>query len=287
MAYPPPPTAPTGMTVPHDSATMVLAVFSTIAVVLVVTALVTWRRSGSPLMAAILGGGLVTVLLEPFADVLGLVWFPVDDQVHAFTALGVPIPLFVVVGYLCFFGLVTWSLLRLMEAGPTRRAFWGIAGVGLGAALLLEFPLLPTGVYTYYGPQPLKVLDYPLVWMTINSGACLLSALVIYRFRRVFTGRRAFLTLALMPCVDGAVMVGTGWPAFAVMHTAAPQWAVNLSGLVTVGLGFGLYGLVAEICCTDGAFHVPAQVPGPAWIARWRAGAPPPAAPARPYEPVA
>jgi hypothetical protein len=286
VAYPPPPTAPTGMTVPHDSATLVLAVFSTIAAVLVVAAVITWRRSGSPLLAAVLAGGLVTVALEPFADVLGLVWFPVDDQIHAFTTLGVPIPLFVVVGYLCFFGLVTWSLLRLMETGPSRRRFWGIAGVGLGAALLLEFPLLPTGVYTYYGPQPLKVLDYPLIWMTINSGACLVAALVIYRFRPFFSGGRAFATVALLPCADGAMMLATGWPAFTVMHTEAPQWAVNFSGLVTVGLGIGLYGLVAEVCCTDGRFHIPARAAGPAWVARWMAGRTPPA-PAPAYETVA
>lgn len=286
MTYPPPPTAPTGMTVPHDSATVVLAVFSTIAVVLVVAALITWRRSGSPLMLAILTGGLVTVALEPFADVLGLVWFPEYDQIHAFTSLGVPIPLFVVVGYLCFFGLVTWSLLRLLETGPSRRQFGRIAGVGLGAALLLEFPLLPTGVYTYYGPQPLEVFDYPLIWMTINSGACVVAALVIYRFRPFFTGGRAFAVVPLLPCVDGAVMLATGWPAFTVMHSSAPQWAVNLSGLVTVGLGLGLYGLVAEVCCTDGRFHVPARVPGPAWVARLMAGSEPPV-PARPYEPVA
>jgi hypothetical protein len=113
----------------------------------------------------------------------------------------------------------------------------------------------------------------------------MLSALVIYRFRQLFTGWRAFLTLALMPCVDGAVMVGTGWPAFALMHTTAPQWMVNLSGLVTVALGLGLYALAAEVCCTDGTFHVPARVPGPTWIARPAAGASPPVA--RPYEPVA
>ncbi len=285
MAYPPPPTAPTEMTVPHDSATLVLAVFSTLAAVLVVAAVISWRRSGSPLMLAVLAGGLVAVVMEPFADVLGLVWFPVHDQIHAFTTLGVPIPLFVVVGYLCFFGLVTWSFLRLMETGPTRRQFRRIAGMGLGAALLLEFPLLPTGVYTYYGPQPLKLLDYPLIWMTINSGACLLAALVIYRFRPFFTGARTLATLLLIPCADGAVMLATGWPAFTAIHSTAPQWVVNLSGLVTLGLGLGLYGLVAEVCCTDGRFHVPPREAGPAWIARLMAPAEAPVA-ARTYEPV-
>lgn len=287
MAFPPPPAAPTDLTVSSGSGTLVLVVFSSLALILVLAALVNWRRSGSPIFLAILAGGLVTCALEPFADVLGLVWFPIHRQVHGFTSLGVPIPLFVVIGYLCFFGLVTWCLLRLLEAGPTRQRFRRIAGGGLAAALALELPLLPTGVYTYYGRQPLEILGYPLIWMTINSGACIISALVIYRGRAFFTGIRAFATVALMPCADGAVMLATGWPAFTAMHSSAPQWLIHASGLVTLGAGFAVFALVAEVCCPDGRWYVPAQVAGPAWV-RDRIGAGErPVADGRTYEKVA
>jgi hypothetical protein len=265
----------------------VLVVFSSIATVLVLAALINWRRSGSPIFLAILAGGLVTCLLEPFADVLGLVWFPVHHQVHGFSALGVPIPLFVVIGYLCFFGLVTWGLLRLLEAGPSRRQFWQIAGGGFAAALAMEFALLPTGVYTYYGPQPLKVLDYPLIWMTINAGACVVSALVIYRFRGFFTGVRALATIALMPCADGAVMVATGWPAFTAMHSSLPQWLIQVSGLITLGAGFGVFAFVAEVCCPGGRWYVPAKVAGPAWVSHRIGAAEPAVAHRGAYERVA
>jgi hypothetical protein len=257
LAYPPPPNAPPELTVPAANATLVLVALCAVAAVGIVWSLGHWYRRGNIAFLAVLLGGLVTSLLEPFADVLGLVWFPEHDQVHAFTGLGVPIPLFVVVGYLCLFGLMTWMTLRHLESSPTRTRFWVFSSAMLLTACVFEWLLLTSGTYLYYGRQPLEVLGYPLYWMTINSGACMVAALVIYRFRGFFTGLRAFATLALIPCADGAVMLATGWPAFAGLHSDLPDWAVHLTGLVSIALGLAMRAAVAEVCCRGGRWYSP------------------------------
>lgn len=257
--YPPPPLAPVELTVSATNSTIVLAALGLIAVGGFVWAVVDGARNRNVLFLSIFLGGLATSLLEPFADLLGLVWFPVNDQVHAFTMLGIPIPLFVVIGYTNLFGLMPLLMQRGM--GSTRRRYWSVSAAMLLGACVFEWLLLRAGTYLYYGNQPLDVWGYPMIWMTINTGACLVAALVVFRFPAFFTGARALPAIALLPCADGAVMLGTGWPAFAAIHSDLPPVVVNLLGLVTVGLGMLLYVVGAEVCCADGRLRpgVPAQ----------------------------
>lgn len=252
LAYPPPPHAPVDLTVSAANAMVALVALSVVAVVGLAFALADGARNRDVRFPAVFLGGLATCLLEPFADLLGLVWFPVNDQVHAFTMLGIPVPLFVVIGYTNLFGLLPWIFLRTIERTPTRRRFWAVSGALLLAACGFEWLLLRTGAYVYYGNQPLNVWGYPMIWMTINTGACLLAALVLHRFRAQLTGARALAAIAVVPCADGAVMLGTGWPAFAAIHSDLAKPVVHLLGLLTIGLGLVVYVVGAELSCRGG-----------------------------------
>ena len=260
ITYPPPPFAPVDMTVPAGNSRIALAALGVVGIGGLAWAMVDGVRRGNVLFLAVFLGGLATALLEPFADLLGFVWFPVHDQVNAFTMLGIPIPLFVVIGYTNLFGLVPWIFLRMLQAQPDRRRYWTVSGGLLLAACVFEWLLLRTGAYTYYGPQPLQVWGYPMIWMTINTGACLLAALVIRKLPELFTGARALTAIALVPCCDGAVLTGTGWPAFAGMHADPSPLVLHLLGLVTIGFGLSLYALGARLCCagTPSTVGVPA-----------------------------
>lgn len=256
-AFPPPPTAPLDLTVSASNSMIPLVALGAVAAIGVVWSLVDWARTGRVRFFAVLVGGLATCQLEPFADVLGLVWFPEHDQAHAFTSMGVPIPWWVVMGYICLFGLMTWASLRHLESNPSKRQFWVFSAGMLLTACVFEWLLLASHAYLYYGVQPLKVMGYPLYWMTLNSGACLLAALVMYRFGSFFAGYRAFATILLIPSADAAVMLVTGWPAFAGIHSGLPQWVVDATGLVSIALGLALRAAIAEVCCPGGAWHFP------------------------------
>jgi hypothetical protein len=252
LAYPPPPLAPIDSTVSSAGATVALVSLSGLTVLGLAWAVAVGVRRRDPLFLAVYLGGAATVLLEPFADLLGMVWFPVQDQVHAFTMLGIPIPLFVAIGYGNMFGLLPWMFLCTLAAGTGRRRYWSVSVMLMMAACVFEWLLLRTEAYFYYGNQPLNVWGYPMIWMTINTGACLLAAAILHKLPGLFTGARAFAAVALVPCCDGAVMLGTGWPAFAAIHTDLAKPLVHLAGLVTIALGLWLYVLVADLCCTDG-----------------------------------
>ena len=262
----PPPGAPLSQTVSGTTSLAVTILFGAVAAGLVVVAVVDRRRSTWPVLLPCLAAGLAAVLVEPFVDLLGRVWFPLDDQLIAFRSLGISVPLFVVLGYPYLFGFLPWALLRLLEGQPTRRQFWVAASAGFVVNATLQLPLLRTNTYLYYGAQPLQVAGYPLHWMVIDTGAALVAALVLYRFRSFFTGARAFLTVVLFPSIEAAVLLAVGWPVFSVMRADVPLWALDLADLVTVGLGLAVYTAVAEICCADGRWRAEPQVPGPRWM---------------------
>jgi hypothetical protein len=71
-------------------------------------------------------------------------------------------------------------------------------------------------------------------------------------------------------------MLATGWPAFAGLHSDLPDWAVHLTGLVSIALGLAMRAAVAEVCCRaaggtalPGALLPPANADprshGPGW----------------------
>jgi hypothetical protein len=262
----PPPGAPLSHTVSDTTSLAVTVVFGAVAAALFVLAVVDRRRSQWPLLLPCLLAALVSVPVEPFVDLLGQVWFPPHDQIIAFRSLGIHLPLFVVAGYPYLFGFLPWALLRLLEGQPTRRQFWLTASLGFVVNATLQLPLLQTNTYLYYGVQPLQLAGYPVQWAIIDTGAALLNAAVLYRWRSFFTGARAFLAMAFFPCVQAGVLLGVGWPVFSVMRTGAPWWALQITGSVTIGLGLALYAAVAEMCCADGRWRVAPQVPGPRWM---------------------
>ena len=51
-----------------------------------------------------LGGGLLSVGLEPVRDTMGKVWYAKDNPWVVYTGMGVPLPAFLVLGCALFWG---------------------------------------------------------------------------------------------------------------------------------------------------------------------------------------
>jgi hypothetical protein len=113
--------------------------------------------------------------------------------------------------YTNLFGLMPWITQRGM--GSTRRRYWSVSATMLLGACVFEWLLLRAGTYTSYGNQPLDMWGYPMIWMTINTGACLVAVVVVFRFPGFFTGTRALAAVALVPCADGRLRTGVTAPA--------------------------------------------------------------------------
>lgn len=117
-------------------------------------------RFPMPLIAAVLGAGVLFTFCEAPGDWIIGIWYPHDTPLIAFTMLQRPIPLWIV---LLWLGIVPFSTIigyRLVITGAPIRKFVLVAG-GLGVVEIAQEMLMSQfGVITYYGNYP-KLFGVP------------------------------------------------------------------------------------------------------------------------------
>ncbi len=211
---------PTEMTTPATAQTVITVILAIVVAGFVGAAIRDWRRTGRPVFLLMLAGGLVCSFNEATVDVLGHCFFPSDGWI-VYTAFDRSIPLWVVLAYVVFFGGLSYLMAAAFTRGVDRRTMW--TGIGVFGVLnvALEFPMLASGLYVYYGNQPFEVGGFPISWLVINSLGSLLGAVVIARLGWFFTGARQLLII-LVPFVTYMASWVLAMPHFAITNTAAP-----------------------------------------------------------------
>jgi hypothetical protein len=226
---------PWEMTTPSTAQTIITAVLAVVVAAFVVAALADWRRSGSPTFLLMLVGGYVCSFNEATVDVLGHCFFPVDGVI-AYTAFGRPIPVWVVLAYIVFFGGLSYVMAFAFKRGASRRTMWlGIAVFGV-LNVLLEIPMLRAGLYVYYGYQPFAIDGFPLSWLVINSLGSLFGAVVIVRLSWFFTGARQLL-LVFVPFAAYMASWVLAMPHFAITNTDMPNGVRMAAAALSLALG--------------------------------------------------
>jgi hypothetical protein len=197
------------------------------------------RRVAWPLF--VLVGGTATCLLEPLFDHLYGLWFPTVGQWHLFTAYGVSEPVWLPAAYLVVYGgLAVWAACSL-ERAPTMSTVWRLYGVLAVVAIVAEIGYIKVlGAYNYQGPQPFRVLGYPLFLGFVNSMSALISGLVLYRLVPRLAGRDQFALLMIPPLAFAVDAVGSGFLYLALRHSENPPDVLLHVGALTVVLGGAL-----------------------------------------------
>jgi hypothetical protein len=236
------PPAPTQLVFPHAAHVAANAYIWAAAVALAVFAVRELIRTGSPLGLVLLLGGALAYFNEPVDDILGLVWHPRIHQDTVLNTIG-PIPMWGLPTYIVFFGAIPWLLLRELRRGRfTVRRFWAGVAITFVADLLIEIPLLQTGLYVYYGhgTVPMSVARFPLYWLLINTTGPIFCAAILFAVRDYFTGWRAPLLVLLPVVADASCSIAVGLPVYSALH------APHVSGFVRwAGAGVSvLIGLV-------------------------------------------
>ena len=221
---------PVEMVVDVGHQTLAITVLCVVVGASLIWALAALVRRRDALMLALLVGGLMCAVNEPVVDVLGNVWFAGIGQISVYQWSGRSLPLWGALAYVLYFGLMPYLLLRCVERGMTRAAFWKIMGVAFALNLAIEIPMLGLNLYTYYGYSPMQVGGLPLYWLLINVGGPLLTVTLLYHFRDAFRGLRLLLLLLVPATADAAMSLAVGWPAFAGLHQADGQHAVTWIG---------------------------------------------------------
>jgi len=148
---------PWEMTTPATAQTVITAILAVVVAGFVVAALLVWRRSGKPDFLLMLAGGLICSFNEETVDVLGHCFFPNDGwTVHAFFGRGIPV--WVVLGYVIFFGGLPYLMAFAFQHGVTHRIMWTCIGIFWVLNVALEIPVLGTRLYVYFGTGQVRLL---------------------------------------------------------------------------------------------------------------------------------
>jgi hypothetical protein len=231
------------MTTPTTAQTIISAILAAVVAAFVVAALVHWKRSGSPAFLLTLVGGYVCSFNEATVDVLGHCFFPFDGMI-AYTAFGRAVPVWVVLAYVVFFGGLSYVMALAFKHGASHRAMWcGIAVFGV-LNVLLEIPMLRSGLYVYYGNQPFVIGGFPISWLVINSLGSLFGAVVIVRLSWFFTGVRQLL-LVFVPFATYMASWVLAMPYFAITNTDMPTGVRMAAAALSMALGLiAINGLI-------------------------------------------
>jgi hypothetical protein len=256
---------PRDMLTPHGAESVVTITLGAVVAAMVVAALIHWRRTGSPAFLLVLAGGYVCSFNEALVDVLGHCYFPADGHI-VYTAFRQPVPVWVALGYVAFFGGLPYLLVMWLKNGASRRSVWLGVGVFWVLDVLLEMPVLASRVYIYYGDQPFAVGGFPLIWLTINGLGALLGAVVITRLSWFFTGVRQLL-LVFVPFVTYMSSWVVTMPFFAVNNTDASATVRAAAAILSMILGLIAIDLLIRIGTGQWRLlppDAPAPVPVPA-----------------------
>jgi hypothetical protein len=153
--------------------------------------------------AWLLVGGLLGVCLEPVMDVVGLVWYPPQGNWAVLHMHGVSVPVLCVAGYVWLYGGLGGLSYILLRNGASRidlfRAF-----VALVILLMaIEFAGSGTGVYHYYGDQPLRIFDYVAYQGFVNAAIPIIIGFTAHLLQPHVTKWRAVLVIPVVPFAIG------------------------------------------------------------------------------------
>jgi hypothetical protein len=205
------------------------------------------RREGSLLPLYLFAAGALTVVFEPYPDVLGAAVFPERDQIVWITEFGRHIPMYIGLTYMFYWAPAWLLILGHFQRGISVRAFWAVCGVMLVATCAIELVPLHFHLWTYYGQQPLRIGGFPLWWAFINGHSFIASSVVLVLLLRLLPANRRFLLVPIMPAVVLAVHTGGAMIGYSTVSSTSDRtvaWVGTLGAMAFTTLMCWIYSLV-------------------------------------------
>ncbi len=243
------PMPPVSMQVAPGPDRITMAVMATLMAAAFLFAVVHWMRTGRPIVMMLFLAGGCMMVMEPMVDTVAGCWFAANSTI-AFIGWGRPIPVWVCLTYFAYFGIggaIIWIALR---RGLTRAQIWYFYCGEIAADIVLESILLRTGLYTYYGNQPLTIGGFPLWWTAVNALVSVAAAVVTLHLAPRLRGWRLLALIPALLSTSAAANAAAGWPAWFVINSdVGPIWA-TIGGVASCALAFAMIDLIARLVAT-------------------------------------
>jgi hypothetical protein len=213
------------------STTVVLLVFAALAAGAFAYAVTAAVRTRDILPVAACIGALICALNEPIYDLLGKIVYA-SDHPTAYTAFDRDIPVFLVVGYLPWVGLLPYLIARMMRAGVARSRLHAIALASFVSVVVVETLGTSLDAWTYYGEAPLKYLGVAPMMAPVP----ILCGFLLYATGDLLHGWRRLGIVVVPTLALPAVYASAGWPMYLALYSDVPKGVQWLAGAATVAL---------------------------------------------------
>ena len=223
------------------------------------------RRTGSLLPAAILVGGSLAAFNEPIVDVLGGCLHHQIGQWTAFTTFDRPMPVWLCLAYVMYFGAGPLAILRVMSlAGPRKGYSAAISGL-LVFNLVLELPILNgAGLYQYYGYQALTLFGLPVAWVVGNVFGVSLTVVVVHHLGPALSRGAGLIAALALPAATQLASAGSvTLPEFSTYNADVSSTWKWIGALASLALGLTLLRWLATLLPVSSNAAAPAR-PAPA-----------------------
>ena len=207
-------------------------------------------RNRSPLALFLFLGGALTVLIEPFPDVLGRARFAQLDRIRWTGAFDSQIPMYIGLIYMFYLAPGYVLLLDAFKRGMSRRAFAIVAAALCGGAAVFEIAPLHYDLWRYFGSQGLAIGKFPIWWGVVNGHGLIATAVALSFLLKILPERRQFLIVPLMPPIFLGVHTAGAMFAYLTVGTTTNSTATFLGTLGTDVLCGVLLWLYAQVVCT-------------------------------------
>ncbi|MGE4426801.1 MAG: hypothetical protein AB7G37_10160 [Solirubrobacteraceae bacterium] len=258
-----------------------------LTIALVIYAIHLSRRDRSPIALYLVLAVAVGSLIEPLYDIsYHLFWHAFDEagsnkQWTLFEAFHLPQPVWVMPAYVVVFaGPAIFMYKGLAKSTSTRHVF-KLAAITACTTAAFEILMINLDLYSYWAPQTLRVLDYP-IWIAFMEAAQITGfALLVALLSRKATNHWQLLTVfVLFPANFAYSTLGAGFPGIIAINSSESPSEVLMAvaGLASIGLAALELWWIGRLLVRDQDLD-----PGrEAWSAEGR----PPVAPAMPDEPT-
>ena len=197
-------------------------------------------RERTPFYALLVLGALVGAFAEPLYDVAMMLYFYSTPGMWThFTAFDIPQPIWTHSGYVVLYAAPAVYITRQIARGMmTRRTLFVWAGITLLESAAFEIIGINGGLYAYWGPHVLRIVQYPLVIGVLEAAQVICFAVAASQLRARCTAQWQLLGLfVLFPCTFFMANFGAGWPtiiAVHLKHTSTP--VIAAATVVSIGL---------------------------------------------------
>jgi len=197
-------------------------------------------RTRETLPLILLVGGGLCGFLEPFGDILGATFYPLNTPLLVFEAFGRHIPLYVFVGESMFFASAVYIAYKFLRDGMPAPKLLAIIAAFSAFDAAMEMTCIHFHVMTYYGNNPVLILGLPLYSIVQNGALAVVGGWIILVLEPKLRGGRAWWLAPVVPIGFGLQAFVTTWPMYLGLNSDFSRSTMLWLGLLVTALNLAL-----------------------------------------------